>query len=102
MKTILMAIKKYLIDLFGSGIKQVILYGSYAREEATVDSDVDVLVVVDDELNPLEVEESFDGLLFEILIEEGELVSVMAVPESTFRAYNSPFLLNVKEEGIPV
>jgi hypothetical protein len=35
-----------LLTLFPGEISQLILYGSYARGEATLDSDVDVLVVV--------------------------------------------------------
>ena len=34
------------LELFPDEIRQVILYGSYARGEATPDSDVDVMVVV--------------------------------------------------------
>ena len=48
---ILKEIKRYLEEKYGDKIKKVILYGSYARGEATEDSDVDVLVVVDDSLN---------------------------------------------------
>lgn len=99
---IVLEIKKHLVDLYGAGIKKVIVYGSFAREEATEESDVDLLVVIDDVLNPLEVEESVSDLLFEILIGKGELVSVMAISESTFKSYNSPLFLNVKEEGVIV
>ncbi|MDY6966817.1 MAG: nucleotidyltransferase domain-containing protein [Halobacteriota archaeon] len=95
-------IKSYLIGIYKERIKQVILYGSYARGDATEDSDIDLLVVVEDGLDPLEVEESLSDLLFEILLGKGELVSVMAIPEGTFRSYNSPLFLNVKEEGISV
>ena len=35
-----------LLTLFPDDIQQIILYGSYARGEATSDSDIDVMVVV--------------------------------------------------------
>jgi len=76
------------------------LYGSYVRGEATKDSDIDILVLVDDSLNPFEVRESLSDLLFDILLEEGELVSVIAIPEHLFESYNSPFMLNVRKEGV--
>jgi hypothetical protein len=57
-------------------------------------------VVVGHSLNPFEVRESLNDLLFDILLEEKELVSVMVVPEHLFKNYNSPFMLNVKKEGI--
>jgi predicted nucleotidyltransferase len=99
-KLLINRIKAHLIKMYGGKIKKVILYGSYTRGEATRDSDIDVLVLVDQSLNPFEVRESLSDLLFDILLEEGELVSVIAVPEHLFENYNSPFMLNVKKEGV--
>ncbi|HIE29494.1 TPA: nucleotidyltransferase domain-containing protein [Candidatus Poribacteria bacterium] len=93
-------IKEYLMKMYGEKIKQVILYGSHVRGEAMSDSDVDILVVVDGFLNPFEVRKGLSDLLFDILLEESELVSVIAVPEYLFENYNSPFMLNVKREGM--
>lgn len=86
--------------MYGQGIKKVILYGSYVRGEATRDSDIDILVLVDQSLNPFEVRDSLSDLLFDILLEEGELISVIAVPEHLYENYNSPFIPNVKKEGV--
>ena len=90
----------YLIKIYGEKIKKVILHGSHVMGEDTRDSDIDVLVVVDDSLNPFEVRNSLSDLLFDILLEDGEHISVIAVPEHFFENYNSPFILNVKGEGI--
>ena len=89
-KRILTEVKKYLIESFGDKIRQVILYGSYARGDYNRD-DIDVLIVVSDDVNPVEVEESLNDLLFEILLNENELCSVRAIPEKLFKEYNSPF-----------
>jgi len=86
--------------MYWGKIKKVILYGSYVRGEATRDSDIDILVLIDQPLNPFEVRESLSDLLFDILLEEGELVSVIAVPEHLYENYNSPFMLNVRKEGL--
>jgi predicted nucleotidyltransferase len=99
-KSLINQIKAHLIKTYGENIKKVILYGSYVRGEATSDSDVDILVLVDQSLNPFEVRESLSDLLFDILLEEGELISVIAVSEHLFESYNSPFMLNVKKEGL--
>ena len=95
-------VKEYLIKIYGDRVKQVIIYGSYARGEATEESDIDVLIVVDDSLNSFKVRKSLSDILFDILLENEELISVIAIPESYFKNYNSPFLLNVKEEGVTV
>jgi len=60
------------------------------------------LIVVSDDINPIEIEESLSDLLFEILLNKNELCSVRAIPEKLFNEYNSPFLLNVKEEGVMI
>ena len=101
-KRISTEIKKYLIESFEDKVKKVILYGSYARGDYNKDSDIDILIVVSDDINPIEIEESLSDLLFEILLNENELCSVRAIPEKLFKEYNSPFLLNVKEEGVMI
>jgi len=99
-KHLINQIKTHLIKMYGENIKKVILYGSYVRGEATRDSDIDILVLIDQSLNPFEVRESLSDLLFDILLDEGELVSVIAVPENLYENYNSPFMLNVRKEGV--
>ena len=41
-KKILTEVKKYLIESFGDKIRQVILYGSYARGDYNKDSDIEL------------------------------------------------------------
>ena len=67
-------IKNYLIERYGEKIRDVILYGSYAREQFTENSDIDILVLVDDTLSPFEVRKNISDLLLDILLDEGELV----------------------------
>ncbi|MBN1328169.1 MAG: nucleotidyltransferase domain-containing protein [Candidatus Heimdallarchaeota archaeon] len=102
LKEIMKRIKNYLIETYDEKITRVIIYGSKARGEATKDSDVDVLVVVEDTVNCSIVRKSLSDLLWEILMTEGELVSVIVIPESLYNNYNSAFLINVREEGIIV
>ena len=52
----------HLREQYGSKVLHVILYGSHARGTATPDSDVDVLVVVDDALDPWKVRRSLAHL----------------------------------------
>lgn len=99
-KQLVNQVKECLVKMYGEKIKQVIIYGSYVRGEATKDSDIDVLVVIDDILNPFEVRKNLSDIIFDILLEKGELISVIAVPETLFKNYKSPFILNVREEGM--
>jgi predicted nucleotidyltransferase len=101
-KQLVNRVKDHLIKMYGRKIRKVILYGSHVRGEATRDSDIDILVLVDESLNPFEVRKSLSDFLFDILLDEGELVSVIALPEHFFENHNYPFMLNVKKEGVRV
>lgn len=101
-KRLVEQVKAFLHEKYGEGIKRVVLYGSHARGEATEDSDVDVLVLVDPSLNYREVDDSLRDLLYDMLLEEGELVSVIVIPEDHFENHNLPFMLNVRKEGVTI
>jgi len=90
------------IRSYGSKVLQIILYGSHARGEATSESDVDFLVVVADSLDPWEVRRSLDDVLLDILLRQGRLISIVVVPKSLYENYNFPFLIQIRQEGIPL
>ncbi|MCD6228451.1 MAG: nucleotidyltransferase domain-containing protein [Candidatus Omnitrophica bacterium] len=95
-------VKSHLIERYGDKIREIILYGSHARGEATKDSDIDLLVLIDDSINPFDVRRSLSDLLFDILLEKGELISVVVLPKTFFENYNYPFVINVRKERIKV
>ena len=99
-RSLINRIKIHLEMLYGERIKKVILYGSYVRGDAGKDSDIDVLILIDQTLNPFEVRENLSDLLYDIVLDEEELVSVLVIPEHIFESYNSPFMLNVRKEGL--
>jgi predicted nucleotidyltransferase len=95
-------VKNHLITTYGEKIREVILYGSHARSEPAKDSDIDILVLIDNSIDPFEVRRSLSDLLFDILLKEGELISVVVLHLDFFENYNYPFMLNVKKEGVRV
>ncbi|MGQ9632006.1 MAG: nucleotidyltransferase family protein [bacterium] len=101
-KELIAKIKKHLIARYNDSIKKVIVYGSFARGDATEDSDIDLAIVIADDLDSGKVEEEPEDLLFSILLDERELVSALVIPESMFKNYRSPVILSTKEEGISV
>ena len=81
---------------------QVILYGSRARGDASFDSDYDLLVLVDGDVN-LEKEDILCQRLFPIQLEEDCLLTVNVYNQ---REWNSPlyqampFHQNVERDGV--
>jgi predicted nucleotidyltransferase len=99
---ILDQIKAYLRQRFGDSIESILLYGSYARGSAKPESDIDLLVLVHDSLNPAEVRQSLSDILYDILLEHDELVSVIVLPKSFYEASDSMFLHHVRQEAVPI
>ncbi|EDY34720.1 hypothetical protein ABOONEI_2550 [Aciduliprofundum boonei T469] len=92
---ILKEIKRYLKEKYGDKIKKVILYGSYARGEATEDSDVD------DSLNEWDVLDYLAPLLGKFM-DDGFVVTTIPVREMEYNEYPLEFFYHVKKEGIPI
>jgi predicted nucleotidyltransferase len=100
-KKILLEFKKEIEKLYGKRLKQVILYGSWARKEATEESDIDLLVVLEGKIAPgAEIDRMID-IITEINLKYGVLISVYPISEKDYSAIRSPLLINVRKEGIP-
>ena len=87
--------------IYGSRLKHILLYGSYARGDATEDSDIDLLIVLEGSVKPGEEIDRIIDALTEVNLKYGVLISVYPVSEKDYREVNSPLLLNVRREGIP-
>ncbi len=80
----------------GAKIKKIILFGSYARGEATAESDIDVLIVGDVTLDEL------IAISFPLLLKYGVYISphvITAGHLSYLEKEGYGFIKNVKKEG---
>lgn len=101
-KKLLSELKKGLVELYGKRLKNLYLYGSYARGEEQEGSDLDVLVVLNDfERAPIELERTAD-LFCDLSLEYEITVSLMFMREKDWLTADKPLLRNVRVEGIPV
>jgi predicted nucleotidyltransferase len=81
---------------------QVVLYGSYARGDYSEESDIDLLVLIDEPVT-LEKENHLRRELFPIEIDTGYALSLQAFSLSDWNTplYQAmPFVRNVEREGI--
>lgn len=102
LREILSQLRVGLEALYGPRLLHLILYGSQARGEATVESDIDVLVVLQGPVDP-GAEIARAGLLTASLsLQYNVVISCAFVAEGRFRSERSPFFLNVHREGVPV
>lgn len=89
-------------DLYG---KQryggLVLYGSYARGEADEGSDVDLLVLLEGEVDPVREVIRLEEVKWPLALESGYALSVLAVDVEAYRSSEEPFLWRARSEGIP-
>ena len=78
---ILTQIKKILKGVYGESLKDIILYGSYVSDTANEDSDIDIAVVLKGKVNKTEEIDRIYELLYDLMLETGELISVYPVSE---------------------
>jgi predicted nucleotidyltransferase len=93
-------LKEILVDLYGDRLVSVILYGSFARDKATEDSDIDIAVVLRGEVDKsLEHERSFDRI-YELGLESNELISVWPMSEMELMESEWPLYYWIRTEGV--
>lgn len=87
--------------IYGTRLKGVYLFGSYARRQQDSESDLDVLVVLDEfDRYGAEVDRTSDlGAM--LSLSYGVSISQVFVRERDWLSVDTPFLVNVREEAIP-
>ena len=99
-KKLLEELKTGLKTIYGPRLKGFYLYGSYARRDQNSESDVDVLIVLDD-FTSYSAEINRSGYLTsELSLKYGVSVSRVFMRESEWLHDDTPFLLNVREEAV--
>ena len=95
--------KARLVELYGDRLARVVLYGSYARGDARLDSDVDVLVVLREEVEPyMELKTRLTPLAVSLLDRHGLHISLQPYSAETVEDRRRPFMRNVGRDGVEV
>jgi len=97
---LLSRLRRELERLLGKRLEAVYLYRSQARGDARSDSDIDVLVVIMGDFDYFEMVERTGQIASELSLEHETVVSLAFTSKANFEHRMSPFLLNVKLEGI--
>lgn len=100
-KRILLELKTKLDGLYGARLKGVYLFGSYARNEADEESDVDILIVLDRVDSYSEEITRSSEIISEISLKYGITLSRVFASERQWLEDPTLFFLNVREEAIP-
>ncbi|MEG3224600.1 MAG: hypothetical protein BME94_03495 [Methanobacteriales archaeon Met13] len=99
---LLSQIKSALNNFYGKNLVELILYGSFARDEATEDSDIDIAVVLIDEVDQFQEIERINELTYPLVLEKGELVSFYPISTEELKDREWPLHYHIQEEGITI
>ncbi len=100
-QSIVKKVKTGLQTIYGTRLQSVLIFGSYVREEADVESDLDVLIVLDD-FRQYGAEVDRTCVFFSSLsIESGLTIGSIFVREKDWEKQDSPFIRNVRKEAVP-
>jgi len=99
-KKILREFRAEVEKLYDKRLRNIILYGSWARGAATEDSDIDLLIILEGEVIPGKEIDRMIEIITEINLKYGVLISVYPISEKDYSMVNSPLLINVRREGV--
>jgi len=97
---ILNDLKWRLREFYGDRLVSIILYGSHARGDAEEGSDIDIVMALSECVNPLEERDRMGDILYELDVKYDTVISVVVVDARDLDTRETPFLLNVRREGI--
>lgn len=100
-KPIIDEFKTRVQKLYGKKLKNIILYGSWARGMAKEHSDIDLVVILEGMVRPGKEIDRMIDIITDLQLKYNALISVYPVSEKKYMTVKSPLLLNVHREGTP-
>ena len=94
-------LKEGLVRIYGDRLKGVYLYGSYARGEARSDSDIDVMIVLNDYRSYGKEIDRTGRLVSALSLDYGMSISRVIMKEMQWKSSDTPLLRNIRMDGVP-
>ena len=99
-------LEQYVLEvkkIYGFHLKQIILYGSYARGDFKMNSDIDIMILLD--ISDLEIKNyrhQLSRMTYDFNMENDLDIKPIAKNEEHFMKWidNYPFYANIQKEGV--
>ena len=100
-KKLIAEFKQGLAKVYGRQLKAVYLYGSYARGDYDENSDVDVMIVLEDYQNYCDELDRSGELISKLSLKYGISISRVIMKQRQWQNDDTPLLRNIRAEGMP-
>ena len=101
-KDIIRELKEGLQKKYGSKLKSMMLFGSYARGEQRKDSDIDVAIILEDFSNACSEIERTGDIVSSLSLKFDTLISLVPIKENDWLKRKTTLILNIKRDGIAI
>lgn len=85
--------------LYGERFQGLVLFGSYARGDAREGSDVDLLLVLDGPVDPIQELARVEGIKWPLALAQDLVLSVFPVSLEEFQKADRALIQNARREG---
>ncbi|RZT89217.1 nucleotidyltransferase-like protein [Pseudonocardia sediminis] len=96
------AVAEDLAELYGAQLRQVLLFGSWASGEGSVESDLDLLVVLDDPGSAWEELRRMDEVLWRHTERSGLTITALPVSQAAMARPADPTVIRARAEAVRV
>ena len=101
-QTILKETYKELKTVYSDHLREIILFGSYARGDFMNESDIDLIILLDKIKDIASESDRYRSVISRISLKYDKIVSIIPFNFEEFYKKTTPLILNVKKEGIKI
>ena len=102
LKKILKKIQGEMIRILDKQYDKMLLFGSYARSEATSDSDIDLLIVMNGDYNYPDLVKRLSPVISDVSLQFDVVITPVFASEDRLEGEDSPLFINIRREGVLV
>lgn len=97
---ILTQLNHYLKETYLEKLEKVILFGSQARGNATEDSDIDILIILNNDFNDHQESKKISYFICDLCLEYDIVITCFFTTLEKWKNTNNAFFRNIRKEGI--
>jgi len=89
-----------LLQIYGENLEGIILFGSYARGDFRQGSDIDLLLLFDENFAEFKKDDAIFDVIVNYMMDKKVVITPLGIQKKFFESRKTPLMLNVQREGI--